>query len=205
MTKALPALLLLAAAARAEDVAGHYVLEGVREVGSELLLKPGGTFEYMLAYGAADYFAKGTWRRQDDAVILKSDGKEQAPFRMVSSGFRQGAGIRVWVKGLNGRGVEHIEVALRSADGDAEEKTTADGAALFPATKQPRAVMFRVPVYSVEAGPFELNPAHNDFYFEINGDAITQVRFQDERLAIEGSSLILRFWNKDQPMRYLRQ
>src|SRR5689334_10466555 len=151
MTKALPALLLLAAAARAGEVAGHYVLQGVREVGSELLLKPDGAFEYMLAYGAADYFAKGTWKHQDDAVILTSDGKEQAPFRMVSSSSRQGVGIRVWVKGLNGRGVEHIEVELRTAEGHAVEKTTADGAALFPSVKQPRAVMFRVPVYSVQS------------------------------------------------------
>src|SRR5436309_10877176 len=97
----------------AADPAGHYVLQGVHEVGSELLLKPDGAFEYMLAYGAADYFAKGTWRRQDDAVILKSDGKEQAPFRMVSSSSREGVGIRVWVKGLNGKGVERIEVVLR--------------------------------------------------------------------------------------------
>jgi hypothetical protein len=177
----------------------------VREVGSEMLLKPDGTFEYMLAYGAADYFAKGTWRRDDGAVILRSAGKEQAPFRLVSSASRQDAGIRVWVKAPNGRGVEHIEVALRSADGDAEAKTTGEGAALFARHGQPRAVMFRIPVYRVEAGPFDLDPAHNDFYFEINGEAITQVRFQDERLAIQGSSLMLRYWNKDQPMRYVKQ
>ena len=28
----------------ADDLSGHYVLHGVREVGSELLLKPDGTF-----------------------------------------------------------------------------------------------------------------------------------------------------------------
>ena len=47
----------------AQDVAGHYVLRGVMEVGSELTLKPDGTFEYMLAYGAADYWSKGTWKK----------------------------------------------------------------------------------------------------------------------------------------------
>jgi hypothetical protein len=43
--KTLIALLALTSAAVfAADVAGHYVLEGVHEVGLELLLKPDGTF-----------------------------------------------------------------------------------------------------------------------------------------------------------------
>jgi hypothetical protein len=59
-------LMVLAALAApaGEDLAGHYVVHGVREVGSEFWLKPDGSFEYMLVYGAADYWAKGTWRRQ---------------------------------------------------------------------------------------------------------------------------------------------
>jgi hypothetical protein len=57
-------------AALGDDLAGHYVLRGVMEVGSELWLKPDGSFEFMLAYGAADYSAKGTWRHEGDAVIL---------------------------------------------------------------------------------------------------------------------------------------
>jgi len=56
-----PFLTMLAAAAlHAADPSGHYVLQGVREVGSELLLKPDGKFEFMLAYGAADLWAKGS-------------------------------------------------------------------------------------------------------------------------------------------------
>jgi uncharacterized protein len=35
--------------ARGEDIAGHYILRGVMEVGSELLLKADGSFEYALA------------------------------------------------------------------------------------------------------------------------------------------------------------
>jgi len=38
---------------------GHYVLENAHEMGSELELKSDGEFEYMLAYGAADYMATG--------------------------------------------------------------------------------------------------------------------------------------------------
>lgn len=38
-------------------------------MGSELLLKPDGTFEFLLAYGAADYHTHGSWRRENDSVV----------------------------------------------------------------------------------------------------------------------------------------
>src|SRR6478672_6591931 len=78
--------VMLTAAAQAGDFAGHYYLQNVREVGSELLLKPDGSFEYMLAYGAADYWAKGTWQFQEGAVVLNSTaGEAKSPFRLLRS------------------------------------------------------------------------------------------------------------------------
>src|SRR5208337_532414 len=68
-------MALAALAAQGQDLAGHYVLRGVREVGSEMMLKPDGSFEFMLAYGAADYWAKGTWRQEGNTVVLQSAGK----------------------------------------------------------------------------------------------------------------------------------
>ena len=53
----------LAGAAPASGLAGHYYLEdGPTEVGSELLLKASGQFEWALMYGAEDYQAQGTWK-----------------------------------------------------------------------------------------------------------------------------------------------
>src|SRR5882724_4805158 len=69
----------------ADDPAGHYYLQNVREMGSELLLKPDGRFEFMLAYGAADYHAKGSWRHDHDVVILNSEDTNAPPFRLVRS------------------------------------------------------------------------------------------------------------------------
>src|SRR6201996_5698567 len=83
--------------ARGEDVAGHYILRGVMEVGSELLLKSDGSFEYALAYGAADYWAKGTWRHEDNRVVLNSAGRKEAPFRLLRSEAGKPGRIRVWV------------------------------------------------------------------------------------------------------------
>jgi len=203
---ALVSLMALAMlTARGEDVAGHYVLHGVMEVGSELLLRSDGSFEYMLVYGAADYWAKGTWRQKDDSVVLNSTGRKEAPFRFLRSEAGRPGEICVWVIGKDGHGVENIQVALQTIDQHLEATTTPDGAAVFPGVANARAVVFEVPVYSIKAGPFEIKASDNDFYFEINGDAITGVLFKDEELAIDGKDLVLKYWNQEQPMRYEKQ
>lgn len=60
-------------AADAAPLAGHYYLSGVREVGSELLLKPDGSFQWMLVYGAADHSAQGRWWRNGDCVGMAGE------------------------------------------------------------------------------------------------------------------------------------
>jgi hypothetical protein len=203
---ALVSLLALAMlTARGEDLAGHYVLKDVMEVGSELLLASDGGFEYTLAYGAADYWAKGTWRHKNNSVVLNSAGRKEAPFRFLRSEAGRPGKICVWVLGKNGHGVENIQVALQTVDEHFEATTTSDGAAAFPGVAHARAVAFEVPVCSIKAGPFEIKPSDNDFYFEINADAITQVLFKDEELAIDGKDLVMKYWNEEQPMRYEKQ
>src|SRR5215475_2778282 len=81
MRKLVIPMIMLATTVAAAELTGHYYLRDVREVGSELVLKPDGTFEYMLAYGAADYWAKGTWQHKGNAVILHTNGEEEEPFR----------------------------------------------------------------------------------------------------------------------------
>lgn len=54
---------------------GHYYLNGVMEVGSELLLQPDGKFQWMLAVGALDQYAEGTWWKNGDCIGLKPDSK----------------------------------------------------------------------------------------------------------------------------------
>src|SRR5215475_10447468 len=169
----LTVLLALALQAQDKDVAVHYVLQGVMEVGSELLLKPDGTFEYMLAYGAADYWAKGTWQHKGNAVILHTNGEEEEPFRLLRSEAGKPGRIRVWVIGKNGKGVANIHVGLLAGGEHLESTTDSEGAAVFPDTAKPKSVDFEVRVYSLQAGPYDVNPAQRDFYFEINGDTIT--------------------------------
>lgn len=52
--------------------AGHYYLNGVMEVGSELLLKPDGTFKWYLAVGSLDQYAEGAWWKNGACIGLKA-------------------------------------------------------------------------------------------------------------------------------------
>src|SRR5260370_34133328 len=106
-----------ACALSADNLPGHYVLRGVMEVGSELLLKPDGSFEYMLAYGAADYESKGTWRRDQGFVVLNTTGKEAPPFRLLRSAASKADGIHVWAEGPTGLPAANIKVGVRTPTG----------------------------------------------------------------------------------------
>ena len=74
--------------------------------------------------------------------------------------------------------------------------------ARFQSLKGLRSVRFRIRVYQFESEPLPLNPAHNDFRFEIDGREVTQVRFESERLIVDGDTLVLRHWGSDHPMQY---
>src|SRR5437868_2937156 len=118
------ALMALVTSLQSSDLSGNYVLQGVREVGSELQLKKDGTFEYMLAYGAADYWAKGSWRAAKEAVVLNSDGPEPpAVFVLTRSSTAQSAAVRIRLIGANGRPAPNIDVTLLTAKEPLEART----------------------------------------------------------------------------------
>lgn len=56
-------------------LAGHYYLNGIMEVGSELLLRPDGSFEFALAYGALDQYGKGCWHVESGKVLVVPEGR----------------------------------------------------------------------------------------------------------------------------------
>lgn len=80
------ALALLGTTARAADpiedrqraaLAGHYTLEGAPDAGSELVLRPDGSFEWSLSYGLMVESVSGRWNVGADSVVLTT----QAPVR----------------------------------------------------------------------------------------------------------------------------
>lgn len=59
---------------------GHYYLSGAMETGSELMLRPDGSFDWYISYGSVDQAAKGTWTRDGDAILLKRADTMGKPF-----------------------------------------------------------------------------------------------------------------------------
>ena len=103
-------------------LAGLYVLNGVREVGSQLLLSPDGSFDYMLSYGAVDIAARGAWRSDGKQVFLDTPPiqpyspvhdvrADTRPARPAQPGFLS---VRVFYRD---RPVK-VDVAMSSADAD---------------------------------------------------------------------------------------
>lgn len=52
-------------------LAGHYVLSGQIEVGSEIRLEPDGHYAFLLVYGAVDQFGKGCWSVEGNQLALR--------------------------------------------------------------------------------------------------------------------------------------
>lgn len=52
---------------------GKYELRGVPEVGSQLVIRKDGSFEFALAYGANDQYGKGCWTQTDRVIALFAD------------------------------------------------------------------------------------------------------------------------------------
>jgi hypothetical protein len=188
-----------------DRVAGHYVLEGGHEMGSELVLKADGQFEYMLAYGAADYTATGKWHIAGETIVLDSKIPNAQAFKLVKSTALRSPDIRVWIKGLNGSPVANLDVALTADGGVANARTDSDGMAIFPGVTNPKSVVIHVPVYEKDSGPIALNPEHTDFNFLINADVLTTVPFRGEVLKVNGDTLEMLYWDKTKAMIYKKQ
>lgn len=78
--------LAQATAAEKNPLVGHYTLRGVRDVGSEIVLRKDGRFEYGIAFGGYEESVKGTWTQTDKGVTLKADRDPRPPsFTFVGS------------------------------------------------------------------------------------------------------------------------
>lgn len=150
---------------QAAPFAGHYYLSGLRETGSELLLRPDGRFQWMLAYGAVDQSAQGRWWRAGECIGLAPDPRSgQSPFvllrpedggevREMFDEWRQYAPaehrskLPVYVVEREyGMSTSGIVATLRWADGQTRDAVVDGGVALFaPRAAPPVALRLRHP------------------------------------------------------------
>ena len=66
----LPAFSLQAA--EQAGFSGRYYLQGATNIGSELLLRSDGSYDWMLAEGNRDYVSGGRWSQQGATIVLKA-------------------------------------------------------------------------------------------------------------------------------------
>lgn len=105
------------------DPTGHYYLQGVREIGSELILAKSGEFQWALMYGATDLFAKGTWRIENEKIVLTAKAPAPGKFRLFDDSefnLRKGPRYGTWVAivGVPRQGpIPGIEVQFESMAG----------------------------------------------------------------------------------------
>ncbi len=190
----------------AADLAGRYVLRGMGEAASELLLKSDGSYEFALTYGAADWDSKGKWIERDGIVYLNSDSQEQQPpFRLLHSHASKSGLVRIRIHTPQGGGVPNVEVGLFTNKGKHVGSTDSNGVAAFSTSDMPQSAAFRIRAYHLETELYELNHSHDNFTFVIDEDAVRFLRFTDERVTPKGDMLILHFWGPDQEMQYVRR
>ncbi|MFM9438456.1 hypothetical protein ACFDR9_005563 [Janthinobacterium sp. CG_23.3] len=132
--------------AAGKTLPGHYYLQGMTEVGSELLLAEDGKFEWMLSYGAVDQSAKGRWEVDGDKVVLVATPRpDKMAFRLFTEeelNIRKPAGKGAWVAivGVPRVGpVQDIEVIFESKSGQTKTAVTdrnGDAIVKMPASEQ---------------------------------------------------------------------
>ena len=106
-------------------VHGNYYLQHKREVGSELLLRKDGSFEWMMSYGAVDQWASGKWKAENKVIILDAATPSGSPklrlFDESELNIRKPAKPGTWVaivgKPRVGPVAYPIEVVFESASG----------------------------------------------------------------------------------------
>ena len=146
-----------------------------------------GTFEFGMSYGAADLVGEG---KMDDARrrgLSQHDDERRASVQLVRSSAtsRQRFALRrdAW---RSRPGVPNIDVALVTKRGKTEARTDSEGIAMFQKEDAPLKAAFLD--WRLPSGDelYELNSAHDDFTFEMNGPGISELRFSDERFVVNG-------------------
>jgi hypothetical protein len=153
-------LLLAAGAPRAwtqQELAGSYVLRGVREMAARLDLGSDGRFAYAFTYGALDQGAQGSWSRRGDRVVLMSDRAPPPSFggatmevRPEAHYERLGSAAPLVVRVTSpesGAGWRGVRVTVELSDGRTLTGTTAAGGRVeFAVAEWKRARLRRIGV-----------------------------------------------------------
>lgn len=175
-------------------VAGHYYLEGIHEVGSELLLMPDGRFQYFLAYGAYDEYATGDWRVDGDLIILDTSGGYSPPrFTLKKSSIKPEQPLTILVKDRSERGVPGIDVLVDYGGTKPETGYTQYYGWQAPRTdSNPKAIGLGIRMYDIQPQWFKVaGTSHNYYVFIFDPGDLGKVLFRNTSLRVDSGALIM--------------
>jgi hypothetical protein len=192
-------------ALEAQAIAGHYYLQGVHEVGSELRLHPDGRFEYFLAYGAYDEQATGTWSMESGRVLLNTAGSSAPPrFNLKQSASKPENPLTILVQDTNGRGLPAVDVYIDYGDGNPETGYTQEyGWQARGPRGRPRAIGLGVRMYNLKTQWFQVADRSDNYYvFEFSPGDLGRAHFRNLPLTPENGDLLME--REGQKLKYVK-
>lgn len=168
-------------------VAGEYYLQGMQEMASGFLLKTDNSFQFFFIYGALDRHGAGTWRQENDRVILNSGAHPANGYSLVSSAKKDHEPVMVKLEGNNSMVLRHTYVSLENGVEGSWKEMNEIGEARFPGM-QPSAVSLLLELCPEKIATIPVNKDHNEFVFRIE-PSILEVFFDNFFLSIEKNAL----------------
>lgn len=117
------------------SISGMYSLHSVREVASQLWLKPDSSFEFFFSYGAVDRSGNGKWvtdKTDSNRIILNSRTRPEADFALADSKSINDPYTIIKVSAPNTSLLPYTYVKLYTAREIIEKKTNSEGIVTIP-------------------------------------------------------------------------
>jgi hypothetical protein len=172
---------------------------GQTELAARLVLKADGRFAYALSYGALDEQAQGRWVEKDGQVLLTTEPAPKPPrFAVVSDKPKAGDVIEVALADPDLLQGSPLTMVVTYADAPEPVFVEAgeDGRLPVPAGKTVASLVPDLPVFPIPLAPYAVKRGGRRIVFKFEPNNIGTAGFAAEPLAIEGSALILKRYDR---------
>jgi hypothetical protein len=176
-------------AQQANDLAGSYFLEGVKETASGFQLKPNYTFTFFFTYGGLDRYGSGRWSQEKNTIVFNSRVKPARNFKLLSARKVNDNFVTIKFTDNNPGIVRNIECILYTPRGRQKLFTGNDGVVKFPKNTVDSLQVFS-PLFPDHPFTFIVtNKIQNSFEFAFE-KWIAEVFFEDFALTLNNNMLV---------------
>lgn len=176
-------------AQQANNLAGSYFLEGVKETASGFQLKPNYTFTFFFTYGGLDRYGSGRWSQEKNTIVFNSRVKPARDFKLLSARRVNDNFVTIKFTDNNPGIVRNIECILYTPRGRQKLFTGDDGVVRFPKNTVDSLQVFS-PLFPDHPFTFIVtNKIQNSFEFAFE-KWIAEVFFQDFTLLLTNNMLV---------------